>query len=320
MLTSHISFGDVGLGPDGERFIYITIGSCGRRHKVLLRYDDFVDGSGHALARLNTLGAHLISPTARSEFLRRLQDLGPQQPSFNVATKVGPFGAAFVLPDQVLSATEVDIETWFDDGLANYLSWARKGGTLKKWKTLAALAEGNSRLILGLGVAFVGPLRLITPVESIAFQLTGLGGTGKTSIGVVASSIWGQRCLGGKPHPLGSGDAWNNTVSNLERVLATRDDIFLFLDEAHLARPQDIVAAIFLICEGQGRGRYNEISRWEWFVPVLGTSNDSVAELLAKAREPADRAAFDRLIDVPLPKDKLGAFEDLHGSATVGAL
>jgi hypothetical protein len=160
--------------------------------------------------------------------------------------------------------------------------------------------------------------RLITPVESIAFQLTGLGGTGKTSIGVVASSIWGQRRWGGKPHPLGSGDAWNNTIANLERVLAARDHTFLFLDEAHLARPQDIVAAIFLICEGQGRGRYNEISRWEWFVPVLSTSNHSVAEILAKAREPADRAAFDRLIDVPLPADKLGAFENLHGSDTIG--
>jgi hypothetical protein len=221
-LTSHISFGEVGLGRDGEGFICVNIDIAKQRRTALLRYDDFVDDSRRALARLNTLGAHLISPTARSEFLRRLQDLGPQQPSFNVATRAGPFGEAFVLPDQVLSATEENFATWFDDSLAVYLSWARKGGTMKKWKTLAALVEGNSRLILGLGVAFIGPLRVITPVESIAFQLTGLGGTGKTSIGIVASSIWGQRCLGGKPHPLGSGDAWNNTVSNLECILVDR--------------------------------------------------------------------------------------------------
>jgi hypothetical protein len=93
----------------------------------------------------------------------------------------------------------------------------------------------------------------------------------------------------------------------LERVLAARNYTFLFLNEAHLARPQDIIAAIFLICEGQGRGRYNEICRWEWYVPVLSTSNVSVAEILAKAQEPADRAAFDRLIDVPLPEGKFGA-------------
>ena len=189
---------------------------------------------------------------------------------------------------------------------------------MKEWKTLAALAEGNSRFILAFGIAFVGPLRLIAPIEPVAFQLTGPGGTGKTSVGAVASSIWGQRTLGGKPHPLGAGDAWNNTLNNLERVLATRDHTFLFLDEAHLARPEDIVAAIFLISEGQGRGRYTEVSRWEWFVPMLSTSNDSVAEILEKARETADRAAFDRLIDVPLPTGRFGAFENLHGSDTVG--
>ena len=94
--TDHISFGEVGLGPEGERFIRVNIDIAKQRRLVLLRYDDFVDGSGHALARLNTLGAHLISHGARSEFLRRLQDLGPQAPSFSVATRVGPFGKAFV--------------------------------------------------------------------------------------------------------------------------------------------------------------------------------------------------------------------------------
>lgn len=315
--TTHISFGEVGLGPDGERFIRVNINIAKKQRIEFLRYDDFINGSGHALARLNTLGAHLISSPAKSEFLRRLQDLGPREPSFNVATRVGPFGNAFVLPDTVLSASRKDFATSFDDGLMDYLSWGRKGGTLEQWKMLAALAQGNSRLILALGVALVGPLRLIAPVESLAFQITGPGGTGKTSIGVVASSIWGQRRSGGRPHLLGGGDTWNNTLANLERVLASRDHTFLFLDEAHLARPQDIVEAIFLISEGQGRGRYNETRRWQWFAPMFSTSNNSVAEILAKAREPADRAAFDRLIDVPLPKGKFGAFENLHGSDTV---
>ena len=220
--------------------------------------------------------------------LHRLQDLGPQKPSFRVATRVGPFGKAFVLPDKIINVCR---QTWFADDLANYLSWGTKAGTLRKWQNLAALAEGNSRLILALGAAFVGPLRLIAPIEPVAFQLTGRGGQERQA-SVSASSIWGRRSLGGKPHPLGSADTWNNTLCNLERVLATRDHIFLLLNEAHLARPQDIIAAIFVIIEGQGRGRYNEISRWEWFVPTLSTSNELVAEILAKAGEAADRAAF----------------------------
>jgi hypothetical protein len=317
-LTAHINFGDVGVGPDGEGFIRIIIDVGDEQRTVLMPYDGLVGGSRAALAQLNKHGAHLISSRAASEFLMRLQDLGPQEPSFKVATRVGPFGDAFVLPDQVVSASNEKVETWFDDGLADYLSWGREGGTLKGWNALEALAEGNSRLILALGVAFVGPLRLITPIEPVAFQLTGLGGTGKTTIGAVASSVWGQRLLLGQPHPLCAGDSLKNTVNNLERVLATRNYTFVFLNEGHHINARDLVDAIFMICEGQGKGRYTEACRWDWFLSLLGTSNDSVAETLWKAGEPLERAAFDRLIDIPLLRGGFGAFENLHGSATVG--
>jgi hypothetical protein len=319
-LTGHIDFGDVGVGPDGERFLRVSIDDGSEEGPVstLLRIDDLASSQARRFDVLNRQNAHLISSPARSELSRRIQYLGPQQATFNVATRVGPFGDSFVLPDQVVSASNEKVETWFDDGLADYLSWGREGGTLEGWRQLERLAVGNSRLILALGVAFVGPLRLITPIEPVAFQLTGLGGTGKTTIGAVASSVWGQRLLGGAPHPLCGGDSWNNTLNNLERVLATRDHTFSFLNEGHLVSAKDLVAAIFLICEGQGKGRYTEVRRWDWFAPVFGTSNDSVAETLWKAGEPLERAAFDRLIDIPLPRGGFGAFENLRGSATVG--
>jgi hypothetical protein len=77
-LTDHISFGKVGKGPNGERFIRIIIQVDEQRHKALLRFDDLMDGSRGALAPLNRLGAHLVSSAAKTEFLRRLQDLGPK--------------------------------------------------------------------------------------------------------------------------------------------------------------------------------------------------------------------------------------------------
>jgi hypothetical protein len=223
-----------------------------------------------------------------------------------------------VLPDTVISASDETVETRFDDGLADYLSWGRESGTLEGWREFERLAVGNSRLILAVGVAFVGPLRLITPIEPVAFQLTGEGGTGKTTIGAVASSVWGQRLQLGRPHPLCAGDSLKNTVNNLERVLATRNYTFAFLNEGHHIGPRDLVDATFMICEGQGKGRYTEIRRWDWFLSLLGTSNDSVAETLWKAGEPLERAAFDRLIDIPLPQGGFGAFENLHRSASVG--
>jgi hypothetical protein len=107
-------------------------------------------------------------------------------------------------------------------------------------------------------------------------------------------------------------------VNNFERVLATRCYTFVFLNEGHHISPKDLVDAIFMICEGQGKGRYTEVRRWDWFLPVLASSNESVAETLRKAGEPLERAAFDRLIDIPLPQGCDSAFENLHGSATAG--
>ena len=51
-----ISFGKVGIGPDGERFIWITIKFGEKRRKTLLRYDDLVSGGKAAIAKLNWLG------------------------------------------------------------------------------------------------------------------------------------------------------------------------------------------------------------------------------------------------------------------------
>jgi len=109
-LTDHIRFGKVGMGPEGQRFIRIAIDVGGERNKVLMPFDGLVGGSRAALVQLNKHGAHLISSRATSEFLRRLQDIGPQEPSFEVATRVGPFGDAFVLPDKVVSASNDTVE------------------------------------------------------------------------------------------------------------------------------------------------------------------------------------------------------------------
>ena len=161
----HISFGKVGVGPDGERFIRIAIKVGEKQRRTLLRYDDLAAGGKAALAKLNRLGAHLITPAAGNEFFRRLQDLGPRNPSFKVATRVGPFGNNFVLPDRVVSATGKTIPTSLDDNLRDYLAWGRTGGTLEGWRELVEFAEGNSRLILALGLGLFGPLRMISAIE-----------------------------------------------------------------------------------------------------------------------------------------------------------
>jgi hypothetical protein len=83
-LTGHIGFGDVGAGPEGQRFIRIIIDVGDERRTILMPYDNLVGGSHAALAQLNKHGAHLISSRAASEFLKRLQDLGPQEVTVHI--------------------------------------------------------------------------------------------------------------------------------------------------------------------------------------------------------------------------------------------
>ena len=71
---------------------------------------------------------------------------------------------------------------------------------------------------------------------------------------------------------------------------------------------------------GKTKGRMNQEHEDTWYVGLLSTSNISVAALAALAKQQADRALFDRLIDVPPPEGGHGMFEDLGGFASISKL
>ena len=73
----------------------------------------------------------------------------------------------------VAGADEKPIQVYpgaFDEDLgAKY----RCGGTLKGWRKIPKLAAGNSRFMLALALAFVGPIGDVLRVEQVAIQLLG---------------------------------------------------------------------------------------------------------------------------------------------------
>jgi len=80
----------------------------------------------------------------------------------------------------------------------------------------------NSRMLLGLGVMFVGPLALVGDFEPVAIQLVGDPGIGKTAIGAVISTVWGFNVDPSLAADYGFGDTWNQTPNQLEKLLAWR--------------------------------------------------------------------------------------------------
>ena len=121
--------------------------------------------------------------------------------------------------------------------------------------------------MLAFSLHFVGPLSDVVSVEHVGVQpCRGKGGSGKSAIGVAASSAWGW-----DPDPVpadrnGFGQSWNSTVNNLERVFSGYNQTTLFLNETGAAggntkqAAESILEAIMKM-EGFGRQRASGRSR-----------------------------------------------------------
>ena len=311
-LTTHIKITEMGRSRDGGLFLDLAITAGGRRRFELLSLRDAQKSSREALANLD---ANLITDEARREFLRRVQEAArTMRPTFRVITRPGWAGNAFVFPNGTFLPSAANLAVALPPEHRPYGSKFRSRGALNEWQRIPRLARGNSRLMLAIALAFVGPVVDLLGAETPMIQIFGAPGAGKTAIAAVAGSVWG-----------GDGDglfveSWNHTANNLELVAAAHHAAFLVLDETRLSdQPQSrpsgaFFAAVMRLAEGRIKGRLNEVgvplrSR----TPILSTSNRSLDELALENRVRIDDAYRDRLIDVPLPLRGMGAFENLHG-------
>ena len=311
-LTSHVKINAMGRSRDGGRFLDLTITAGGRRRLKLLSLRDAEKSSREALANLD---AYLITEEARREFLRRVQEAArTMKPTFRVITRPGWAGTAFVFPNGTFIPGDANLAVCLPREHRPYGSKFRSRGSIKDWQRVPALARGNSRLMLAVALAFVGPVADLLKVETPMIQFFGAPGGGKTAIAAASGSVWG-----------GDGDGlfvetWNHTANNLELVAGAHHAAFLVLDETRLSdqsQPRSsgaFFSAVMRLAEGRTKGRLNEIGTpLRSRAPILSTSNKSLDELALDNRVQIDDAYRGRLIDVPLPQSGMGAFEDLQG-------
>ena len=320
-LTGHITLIGRGISDNKQRFCKLRVkGDLGIRTIVVRenRLEDHRD-------QLEAIGANLVSKSAFSELEKRIQANGFTRPTFHVVTRIEIRDDAMALPRGAYPKTDKFEVALTDVPLEIQRKYMTRG-TLKGWRDLARLARGNSRMMLAFSLPFVGPLSDVASVEHVGIQLfEEEGGSGKSAIGVAASSAWGS-----DPDPVqadrnGFGQSWNSTVNNLERVFAGYNQTVAFLNETRAAAGSDIrfansiLEAIMKIEGSVGRGRLNEAETRRWFLPLLSTSNISVRDLAKQAGQASDSAFLDRLADVPVPAGGHRMFETLHGFADVAA-
>jgi hypothetical protein len=273
-------------------------------------------------AVLTNAGWNAFTRKVRDAFLQRLQALPetPEKPSFRVATRLGWNSGAFVFPDEVVGKPTDPLEPAFGGLDQAMRSKYRVRGTLEQWQQkIAVPCDGNSRLMFAVSLAFTGPiLRFVAGPKAGGFQIWGKGESGKTTAAMVAGSVWGCHVGEGRREK-GFAESWNSTANKVEVTALAHNDGLLILDETKRAgndskEQAKVVSKVsFGLAEHTEKERLsNTHSVRSWRCYFLSTSNLSLEQLGRAGGIHIDEADRGRLVDVPLPSEGHGIFEELH--------
>ena len=308
-LTRAISIVAKGRGG-GQEFLRLKICGAGEKpRQAILSVDAYLTDP---LATIRALRLPLVSGAAQREFQALVQSALQRAVAFRVATRPGWHRRSFVFPNgDVLG--DWAFEVCLPNEAKQYGRKFHEKGSLEEWQKLPVLARGNTRLMLAIALAFVGPIGPLLRVERVMIQLVGDPGSGKSVIATVAGSVWG--CNRDLDLPTFS-ETWNHTVNNLDRVAALHHATFLPLDETKNIDHGNgklfpvIAKALVRLAEGSTKGRMTDVDDpSNWWMGLLSTSNLSLDEMAAIDHCYIDDAHRTRLIDVPLPPGAFGAFE-----------
>ena len=172
------------------------------------------------------------------------------------------------------------------------------------------IAKGQPLVAFALMIPFAGPLLQLSRVtENIGFEWSGIKGVGKTTIQQLATSVCGPALEpAGQNYWIGA----NTTMNALEAELPRHADMLMVIEELSVmhAGDSDRVRAnrmrefIFRMAQGTIKGRYQEAkqvsSRFVW----MTSTNDPLATLLGKVGGDASEAAGDRLLALPIGRNR----------------
>jgi putative DNA primase/helicase len=136
---------------------------------------------------------------------------------------------------------------------------------------------------------------------------------------MVAGSVWGCHRL----PDMGFLETWNTTDNAVELTALGHNDGLLVLDETKKAGRTDaeragvVIGVTMRLAEQREKRRLTATSAYRsWRGYFLSTSNFSLKEMAVKGDVEIDDAVRGRLVDIPLPKEAHGIYEDLHGMAS----
>ncbi len=249
---------------------------------------------GLSVTTSNTLRAHLGNHMQRSGDDR----------VWRVVSRSGWQHGAYVLPNADVVGNPVD-QVFFNGRSASANAY-RVSGSADEWREqVGTLAQGNICMMLGVACSLAAPLLDLVEADSFGVHLFGNSGTGKTTIGMVANSVWG--------HPEELKLSWYSTALGLANEAAAHNDGLMSLDEiGQSTKPKDVATSAYALFNGVGKiqgakdGGNREAMRWR--VLALSTGEKDLETFLYEAGERVHAGHLVRLLNVPIQ-----AIANIHG-------
>jgi putative DNA primase/helicase len=226
-------------------------------------------------------------------------------------SQVGWYKDSYALPDQSIQPKGAE-PLVFTGATAEYR--AVVSGTVQDWiNSVGMRCSGNTRAVFAVSAAFAPPLLELLKEESGGVHLLGGSSSGKTTLQVVAGSVWGG---GGRE---GYVRSWRATSNGVEAMAAMHNDGLLCLDELSQIDPRDAVDIAYLLANGAGKQRMNKAiqaqTKASWRLLFLSSGEVSLSQHIASIGRKTLAGQRIRLLDVPADAGAgLGVFEDIHGA------
>ncbi|AWJ94822.1 DUF927 domain-containing protein (plasmid) [Azospirillum baldaniorum] len=210
----------------------------------------------------------------------------------------------FVLPDRTYGQPEG--ESVIYRGQTAMQPTRRIIGTLDRWNELSGLAIGNSRPVLALSAAFLGPLLPLVGAEGGGFHFVGSSSIGKSTLLAMAAAVWG--------FDIGS---WRTTDNSLEARAAAFNHLMLTLDELGELSAKVAGPTTYMLGNGVGKGRAGQTGDARpvklWLLVFLSTGEVGIADKMLEAGGRVKAGQEVRVVDVQANVKGFGIYETVHG-------
>ncbi len=212
-----------------------------------------------------------------ANYSRRILQVWPIDVRARCVDRIGWHGSRYVLPAEAVGESSEKVVFQNAHAVEPAFSVA---GTADEWREhVAALAQGNSRMVFALSAAFAGALLEPAGDDSGGFHLRGRSSTGKSTALKAAASVWGN--------PASYCRLWRSTSNGLEGLAALHNDGLLILDELSQIDPKEAGEAAYLLANGRGKNRAarNGTARQaaSWRLLFLSAGEESLSALMARA-------------------------------------